>query len=125
MRGWGFTPPLGEDKIRLKDILQAIVQDAPAVEHRQWQQMQENMFGVSFEKNFCHSHGQIYENTMHNFLTNFWRTAVEFRTAFLKESELLFAASTLTAPIHKSEEITEQTVSHARFCLSTKCFPTH
>ena len=52
----GFTPPLGEGKMRSKEILPAIVHDAPAVEQGQRQQMQEKMFGVSFEKNFCHSH---------------------------------------------------------------------
>ena len=46
--------------MRSKEILPAIVHDAPAVERGQQQQMQEKMFGVSFEKNFCHSHGQIY-----------------------------------------------------------------
>ena len=58
--GVGFTPRLGEVKIRPQAILPAIVHDAPAVERGQRQQMQENMFGLSFEKNFCHSHGQSY-----------------------------------------------------------------
>ena len=50
--------------MRSKEILPAIVHDAPAVERGQQQQMQEKMFGVSFEKNFCHSHGQIWTSCL-------------------------------------------------------------
>ena len=45
--------------------------DAPAVEHGQRQQMQENMFGVSFEKKFCHSH--VYGDRMRNITGTFDR----------------------------------------------------
>ena len=101
--------------------MQSLLQHTAARRHRH----QKQMFGVCFEKNICHSHGQIYGKRLYNFLKNFWRTAVEFGMAFLKESDLFFAASPFTAPRHKSVEILEQPISHVRSCLSTKCFPTH